>query len=68
MNYIRTWSSFHAWHEQHPTQKRRDEGGTGDIVDEMFDDMKSVEPDWVEGEGKEVKIEWGSGLLLARRK
>ena len=68
MNYIRTWSAFHAWQEKHPDQQRRSEGGNGDVVDEMFDKMKSVETDWVESEEKEVEIEWGSGLLLARKK
>ena len=66
MNYIRTWSAFHAWQEKHPDQKKREEGGGGDVVDVMFDEMKSIEPDW--DEAREVEIEWGSGLLLGRRK
>ncbi len=68
MNYIRTWSSVHAWQEKHPDQRKREEVGNGDIVDMMFDEMKSVETDWDRDQDREVEIEWGSGLLLARRK
>ena len=66
MNYIRTWSAFHAWQENHPNQKKREEGGSGDVIDTMFDEMRSIEKDW--DEQKEVEIEWGSGLLLGRRR
>lgn len=71
MDYIRTWSSFHAWQEKHPEMMRRQEGGKGDVVDEMFDEMISKEADWRQyepWEDKEVEIEWGSGLVLARKK
>ena len=70
--YIRTWSSYHAWREAHPDTRTLGEGGTGDIVDEMFDEMVQVEPDWqLAGSTWEelpVDIEWGSGLLLARKR
>ncbi len=71
MSYIRTWSSFHGWREKHSHIKRREEGGKGDVVDEMFDEMVNAEEDWrKEGDWreKEVEIEWGTGLLLARRR
>ena len=68
MNYIRTWSAYHAWEEKHPAQRKREEGGSGDVVDLMFDEMESAETDWEQGEEKEVEIEWGSGLLLGRAK
>ncbi|KAL8943482.1 MAG: hypothetical protein Q9216_001017 [Gyalolechia sp. 2 TL-2023] len=69
MNYIRTWSSFHAWQEAHPAAQSRQQGGAGDVIDEMFDEMRSVEPSWQSErwEEKEVEIEWGSGLLLAKK-
>lgn len=70
MNYIRTFSAFHAWQENNPEKKRRREGGKGDVVDELFDEMISVEPDWQKHtpwEGIMVNIEWGSGLVLARK-
>lgn len=69
MDYIRTWSAFSAWHDEFQKRKR-DDGGEGDIVDEMFDEMRSAEPDWQQDSAwkeKEVEIEWGSALLLARR-
>lgn len=71
MEYIRTWSSFHAWQEKHPGLKKRLEGGKGDVVDDLFDAMVAVEPDWQQSEKwqeKEVIIEWGSGLVLARKR
>ena len=70
MNYIRTWSSYSAWQDNFQIKKRVD-GGEGDVVDEMFDKMRSAETDWQKDEAwmeKEVEIEWGSGLLLARRR
>ncbi len=70
MSYIRTWSAFSAWHDKFQKTKRED-GGEGDIVDEMFDEMRSAEPDWQDGgawKEKEVHLEWGSGMLLARKK
>ena len=68
--YIRTWSSFSLWQENHPDKKSRDAGGEGDVVDEMFDSMRDVEPEWqVENWlGREVEMEWGTGLLMARRR
>lgn len=70
MNYIRTWSSFHAWQEDHPEAQRRVDGGGGDVVDKMFDQMRSAEPDW-QGDGweeTEVEIEWPTALLLTRKR
>jgi len=70
-NYVRTWSSFHAWQRQHPHAKRRQEGGEGDVIDEMFERIVASEPRWqTDGDWKDVDvdIEWGSGLILARRR
>ncbi|KAL8815824.1 MAG: hypothetical protein Q9223_005085, partial [Gallowayella weberi] len=63
MNYIRTWSSFHAWQEAHPKAQRRVDGG--DVVDEMFDQMRLAEPDWQgkDWEEKEVDMEWSTVFL-----
>lgn len=70
--YGRTFSAFHAWQEAHPDKKSKMEGGSGDIVDEMFDAMREAEPDWQEmGENwrdKTVEVEWGSIVLLARKR
>ena len=70
MDFIRTWSAYGAWQDKFQAKKRVN-GGEGDIVDEMFDKMRSAEPDWRQDEAwmeKKVEIEWGSGLLLARRR
>ncbi|MCJ1294342.1 hypothetical protein MMC34_005900 [Xylographa carneopallida] len=71
MNYIRTWSSYHGWQEEHPDCQKREAGGKGDIIDQMFDDMVKHEPEWGNDQNwkdREVDIEWGSGLILARRR
>jgi len=72
--YVRTFSSFHNWAAagENEGRKARMDGGEGDIVDEMFDVMREVEPEWrKKGEDwrdVEVENEWGSVILLARRK
>jgi hypothetical protein len=66
MDYMRTWSSFHDWEKAHPNDKKRSEGGTGDLIDLMYDDMKEAEG-WTD-ENMELDMEWGSGLLMARKK
>ena len=71
MNYIRTWSSYHGWLESHPDCQKRESGGKGDVVDTMFDEIRESEAEWPKNEHwtkAEVDIEWGSGLILARRK
>jgi trans-aconitate 3-methyltransferase len=71
MEYVRTWSSYHGWQETHPGRKAKSAGGDGDVVDEVFEEMKDAEPAW-ESQGdwrdKEVDIEWGTALVLARKK
>jgi SAM-dependent methyltransferase len=70
--YARTFSSYHNWMAEHPQQKARKDGGEGDIVDEMFEKMLEVEPEWKkQGENWRdfpVENEWGSVILLARKK
>ncbi|KAH6666271.1 putative Trans-aconitate 3-methyltransferase [Halenospora varia] len=70
--YARTFSSYHNWMAAHPEEKARKDGGEGDIVDVMFDKMLEVEPDWrAKGENwrdVDVENEWGSVILLARKK
>ncbi|KAL8744712.1 MAG: hypothetical protein Q9190_003070 [Brigantiaea leucoxantha] len=70
MEYIRTWSAYHAWQENHIDAKKRTEGGLGDVVDDMFDEMRETEPSWQipDWELIEIEIEWGTGLLLARKR
>ena len=60
MAYVRTWSSFSAWRDEFQKEKR-DDSGEGDIVDDVFDEMRSVEPKWKSEEAwkeREVEFEW----------
>lgn len=70
--YARTFSCFHNWAAGHTEHRARKDGGKGDIIDWMMDDMLEAEPEWGnQGESWrdfEVEIEWGSYILLARRK
>ncbi|RDW58162.1 putative trans-aconitate 3-methyltransferase [Coleophoma cylindrospora] len=72
MGYTRTFSAFHRWREAHAENVAREEGGEGDIVDEMVEEMLRVEPDWMtmgeEWPALEVENEWGSVILLARKR
>ncbi|KAJ5416624.1 uncharacterized protein N7487_000174 [Penicillium crustosum] len=76
--YMRTWSSFHKWQQHFPDQKRRAEDGSGDgdVIDRMMDAIREAEPA-LRGEGSqnsvnwkaiEVDVEWGSALVLARKR
>lgn len=65
--YVRTWSSFHGWQEAHPERKARSKGGEGDIMDELFDEI-AKETDYFRNEQNVVNIEWGSGLVMARKR
>ena len=70
MDYIRTWSAAHKWQEAHPEHKTRAKGGKGDVVDEMFDKMRDAEDEWAKDENwmeKVVDLEWGTGIVMARR-
>ena len=63
----RTWSAYHEWMEDHNVKPRK-EGGEGDVVDVMLDNMAEAEEwdgDWME---KMVKLEWGSVVLMAERR
>jgi SAM-dependent methyltransferase len=65
--YVRTWSSYHVWQEKHPDRVARSKGGQGDLMDEMFDRI-AKEDEWFRNDENLVKIEWGSALIMARRK
>ena len=71
MEYVRTWSSYHGWQETHPDRKAKSAGGDGDVVDDLFEEIKEAEPEWGnqgDWQEKEVDLEWGTALVLARRK
>lgn len=70
MEYVRTWSSYHGWKEAHPEQRRRSEGGEGDIVDRMLDEMVAAEEGLRDSPlvvDRTALIEWGTALILARK-
>jgi trans-aconitate 3-methyltransferase len=70
--YTRTFSAYHNWAEAHPDRKARKDGGEGDVVDELFEEMVAAEQEWKkageEWRDVEVEVEWGSVMLMARRK
>lgn len=65
--YVRTWSSYHGWKEKHPDHEARSKGGSGDIMDQMFDEIAESDKHFRDDENL-VDIEWGSALVMARRK
>ena len=65
--YYRTWSSFHGWQEAHPGMRARSRDGKGDLIDWMFDEMAEYYEVFT-GEENLVVMEWGGGLVMARRK
>jgi len=65
--YLRTWSSTHGWMEANPGRTMRAEGGPGDIVDEIWGEMVEADPA-LKDDDLEVDVEWGTGLLMARKK
>ncbi|KAH8775074.1 putative Trans-aconitate 3-methyltransferase [Hyaloscypha finlandica] len=72
--YLRTFSAFHNWASEKGNlgRKAKQDGGEGDIVDELFEEMREVELEWKAAGEKwrdvQVENEWGSVILLARRK
>ena len=66
-DYYRTWSSFHGWQEAHLEEIARSKGGEGDLLDRMVDEM-AVEDPFFGDEENVVAMEWGSGLVMCRRK
>lgn len=68
--YARTWSSVHAWKKAHPEWVAREDGGGGDLVDEWFDELRQVVPEWDIEAWKDlvVDVELGHGVVCARRK
>lgn len=71
MVYLRTMSAVHNWRSAHPERRSRAEGGEGDVVDAMVEEMVDAVPEWrARGHGwaeVEVEVIWGTCLLMARR-
>ncbi|KAF3061285.1 putative S-adenosylmethionine-dependent methyltransferase CRG1 [Daldinia childiae] len=70
--YVKTFSCFTGWKEAHPEARSRADGGDGDILDIMWDHMVDVVPEWkAMGERwreAEVENDWGTYILMARRR
>ncbi|KAK5118499.1 hypothetical protein LTR62_003014 [Meristemomyces frigidus] len=65
--YLRTWSNYHEWSRANAGASTGGEGGRGDVIDEMFEEIAEGE-DVFGKEENEIDIEWGSGLIMARRR
>ncbi|KAI5463828.1 S-adenosyl-L-methionine-dependent methyltransferase [Mariannaea sp. PMI_226] len=69
--YVRTFSAYRGWMDAHPEKKSREQGGDGDIVDLMFDQILEVEPEWkaLGDRWQDVQVEtvWGTYILQAQR-
>lgn len=65
--YLRTFSSIHAWQEAHPDRTKKSEGGPGDFVDALFEQAALKEDIW-NHDDEEVDVEWGSILLMVRKR
>ncbi|KAK3352684.1 methyltransferase-like protein [Lasiosphaeria hispida] len=70
--YVRTFSAFHGWQGAYPEKKSRAEGGDGDVVDLMFDEVVAAAPEWkaLGDNWREVEVDvvWGTVLLMATRR
>ena len=64
-HYFRTTAAFHNWKEANPQTKARKEGGEGDVIDQMLDDIKK-EGGWSDDE--KVNVHWPTVAVLARPK
>lgn len=70
--YVRTFSAYQGWKDAHPDMKSRADGGEGDIVDILIDQLLEAEPQWkaLGDKWRDVEVEtvWGTYILLAKRK
>jgi hypothetical protein len=66
MDYLRTMSAVHTWQLAHGNPKARRDGGDGDVVDLIYDEMIAAEG-W-DPETTMLDIEWGSAIILARKR
>jgi trans-aconitate 3-methyltransferase len=69
--YVRTFSSYRGWKDANPEGKSSDEGGGGDVIDLMMEEIVDSVPEW-KALGKnwreaEFDSVWGTMIVLARR-
>lgn len=63
--YFRTTAAYHNWKESNPERKARKDGGDGDIIDAMLDEIKK-EGGWSDDE--KINVHWPTVAVLARPK
>jgi trans-aconitate 3-methyltransferase len=71
MEEIRTWSGVSKWKHTFPERVARSKGGKGDVVDEIFDEMRQTKDEWINNKNwldSEVEAVWGTVFVMARRK
>ncbi|TXB96706.1 hypothetical protein FocTR4_00010953, partial [Fusarium oxysporum f. sp. cubense] len=61
--YVRAFTAYRGWMDAHPDNKSRAEGGEGDIVDILFDQILEAEPEWKAQGDRWRNIEVESHLL-----
>ncbi|EWZ34043.1 hypothetical protein FOZG_13723 [Fusarium oxysporum Fo47] len=61
--YVRAFTAYRGWMDAHPDNKSRAEGGEGDIVDILFDQILEAEPEWKAQGDRWRDIEVESHLL-----
>lgn len=62
--YARTWSATHEWQEANPESSRERDG---DVVDWLFEELAASEEAFKDPSFR-LTVEWGTVLLMARRK
>ncbi|KAK4499581.1 hypothetical protein PRZ48_010099 [Zasmidium cellare] len=65
--YVRTFSSYVGWKENHSDQEARIRGGKGDLMDQMFDEIAEKDEHHKDDDNI-IDIEWGSALVMCRKK
>ncbi|KAJ8113428.1 hypothetical protein ONZ43_g5154 [Nemania bipapillata] len=70
--YTRTFSCYISWKDAYPEARSRAEGGEGDVIDVMWDQMIDSVPEWkaMGEQWKEADVvsDWGTYIIMARRK
>jgi len=70
--YTRTFSCYNGWKDAHPEIKSRADGGSGDVVDIMWNQMVDSVPAWKAMGDRwreaEVVSDWGTYVIMATRR
>lgn len=67
--YLRTWSSLHAYHEAHPSDAAKKGGGKdGDIVDRLVAQIREVRAESTSQGTDEIEVAWPLVMMMIKRK